>query len=102
MPRSLVVPRGEFMTAVSGHLISTSDVSARPPLPWPLSASSRSNVADIVARVETDSIVARVGTSNAPQIGPYRQIDTAVDHTNETFWYHMRPAGPPSFNQGVL
>jgi DSF synthase len=90
------------MTAVPGQLISATDVSSRSPLRWPVSALSRNSVADLVARVEADPIVARAGTSTEPQIGPYRQLDTTIDHTNKTFWCHLRPEGAPSFNHALL
>ena len=35
-------------------------------------------------------------------IGPFRQLETRLDHKTGTFWYHLHPEGVPSFTLGLL
>jgi DSF synthase len=90
------------MTAASGHSISSTDRAALSPLPWPVPGFSRTGATEIPARADIDPIVTRLGAAAEPQIGPYRQVDTAIDHVNKTFWCHLRPEGAPSFNHALL
>src|SRR5262245_10572195 len=91
------------MSALPGQLLASNDFGPIAAIHWP--SFGRSGIADVVptarAKVERQP-VARIDAPAEPHVGPYRQVDTAIDHRTRTFWCHLRPEGAPSFNRGIL
>ena len=99
------------MTVVSGEYQSTMRLASASPSASPLSAPSQPGIPHVVPAGRTDP--GRVEMLHAPRrsastadarigIGPFRQLETRVDHKTGTFWCYLRPEDVPSFTHGLL
>ena len=114
----VAVGSGEFMTGVSGEYQSTMRLAADSPASSSPSLSSQASVSHVLAAGRPDPAAhadagGRVEVLDAPHraglaaggrfaIGPYRQLETRLEHKDGILWYHLRPEGVPSFTRGLL
>jgi len=104
------------MTVVSGEYQSTMRLAADSPSSS--SSSSQPSVSHVLAASHADPAAhtdagGRIEVLHTPHragfaadgrfaIGSYRQLETRLEHSHGTFWYHLRPEGVPSFTRGLL